>query len=241
MEYMSDIGRSANAYRPSLFEVVAEEKMKAMLRPALKYVLTVRPFWATRPSPHSPLLATPDSRVAYNAESAAFSSQVYAQHYPRYLLRAVNWFDELYSLAMCAVEHHYLRQTGGSFAENFYSLKRAKTGRPLRREGFPADLSKNSKNAGLSPAEVRLSLLLLVWGRSRAWKQRASPHGQTYRAPKLDDFYETVSGRTRTLLLGDEFEDADDEPNAPGFASRPLVRNYQKKSLNSSICPMPTL
>jgi hypothetical protein len=36
--------------------------------------------------------------------------QVFAQSYPRYLLRVVNRHEELYALAMFFVERHYLRK-----------------------------------------------------------------------------------------------------------------------------------
>lgn len=43
---------------------------------------------------------------------------------PRYLLRVLNSFDELYALLALAVERHYLITYGGGFTENFYGLKR---------------------------------------------------------------------------------------------------------------------
>ena len=51
---------------------------------------------------------------------------VATHRYPRYLLRALNSFDELYALAMLVVERHYLRTRGGGFTEHFYGLKREK-------------------------------------------------------------------------------------------------------------------
>ena len=49
---------------------------------------------------------------------------VATQRYPRYLLRALNSFDELYALLMLLVERYYLRTRGGGFTEHFYGLKR---------------------------------------------------------------------------------------------------------------------
>lgn len=40
MEFFSDIGGSA--LEPSLFELVAQEQLRDLLQPALKYVLAVR-------------------------------------------------------------------------------------------------------------------------------------------------------------------------------------------------------
>jgi hypothetical protein len=49
---------------------------------------------------------------------------VYAQRYPRYFLRLVNRHEEFYALLMTAVEWHYLKVWNGTFAENFYGLRR---------------------------------------------------------------------------------------------------------------------
>ena len=40
--------------------------------------------------------------------------QVFAQSYPRYLLRVVNRHEEFYALLMFLVERHYLRTQGMS-------------------------------------------------------------------------------------------------------------------------------
>jgi len=45
MDVFSDIA-GGNPHKPSLFELVAQEQLRDLLQPALKYVLTVRP--ATR-------------------------------------------------------------------------------------------------------------------------------------------------------------------------------------------------
>jgi hypothetical protein len=43
MEFMSALGGSQeDAYRPSLFELVAQEKLKELLQPAVQYLLAVR-------------------------------------------------------------------------------------------------------------------------------------------------------------------------------------------------------
>ncbi|CAG8461434.1 4298_t:CDS:2 [Diversispora eburnea] len=91
MEFMSNISSGADIYRPSLFELIAQEKLREMIRPALRYILSV-----------------------------------YAQRYPRYLLRIVNRYDELYTIMMLFIEKHYLKEWSASFAENFYGLKRSR-------------------------------------------------------------------------------------------------------------------
>ncbi|CAB4444732.1 unnamed protein product [Rhizophagus irregularis] len=89
MEFMSDISSGADIYRPSLFELLAQEKLRALIQPAVRYILSV-----------------------------------YAQRYPRYLLRIVNRFDEFYAVAMLLIERQYLKNYYASFAESFYGLKR---------------------------------------------------------------------------------------------------------------------
>ena len=41
MEFMSNLGGGAQADRPSLFELIAQDKMREMLEPALRYVTAV--------------------------------------------------------------------------------------------------------------------------------------------------------------------------------------------------------
>ncbi|KAF9383502.1 ubiquitin-protein ligase peroxin 12, partial [Mortierella sp. AD011] len=72
MEFMSNLGGGLQADRPSLFELIAQDKMREMLEPALRYV--------------------------------------YAQRYPRYLIRIVNRYEEFYAILMFFVERHYLRE-----------------------------------------------------------------------------------------------------------------------------------
>ena len=64
---------TADPFRPSFFELIAQEQLSDLLKPAIRYVLTVL-----------------------------------AQRHPRYLLRIVHRFDELYMVLMLAVERHYL-------------------------------------------------------------------------------------------------------------------------------------
>jgi hypothetical protein len=42
MEFMSNLGGGLQADRPSLFELIAQDKMREMLEPALRYVIAVR-------------------------------------------------------------------------------------------------------------------------------------------------------------------------------------------------------
>lgn len=42
MEFMSALGSQDDVFRPSLFELIAQEKLREMLQPAVKYILAVR-------------------------------------------------------------------------------------------------------------------------------------------------------------------------------------------------------
>ena len=96
---------------------------------------------------------------------------VATQRHPRYLLRVLNSFDELYALAMVVVERHYLRTRGGSFTEHFYGLK--------RERALPAEIPRASLAA---PAVVRETLKL---SNGDVWRNLAVMVGVPYLKPKL--------------------------------------------------------
>lgn len=110
---------------------------------------------------------------------------VLTQRYPRYLLRALNSFDELYALAMLLVERHYLRTRGGSFTEHFYGLKREKA--------LAAEIPRASSAAsGIVRETLKLS------GKD-VWKNLAVIIGVPYLKRKLDESHEIEAPRA---LLG---------------------------------------
>ncbi|GAA5804438.1 Pex12 amino terminal region-domain-containing protein [Helicostylum pulchrum] len=150
MEFMSALGSQEDAYRPSLFELVAQEKLKELLQPAVQYILAI-----------------------------------YAQRYPRLLLRLVNNHEEFYAILMLLVERHYLKEWGGSFAENFYGLKRVSTSH-LDNIKFTSPINSQS-SPNLTTTEISKSLLVLV--------------GLPYVKCRLDLFYQKVSGNGS--ILGD--------------------------------------
>ncbi|KAK4519843.1 uncharacterized protein ATC70_010086 [Mucor velutinosus] len=152
MEFMSALGSQEDAYRPSLFELVAQEKLKELLQPAVQYVLAI-----------------------------------YAQRYPRLLLRVVNNHEEFYAALMLLVERHYLKEWGGSFAENFYGLKRVSTAH-LESIKFTSPINSQSSPA-LTSREISKSLLVLV--------------GLPYVKCRLDLLYQKVSGGSASSILGD--------------------------------------
>ncbi|KAI0832509.1 cyclin-dependent protein kinase inhibitor [Trametes gibbosa] len=151
MDFFSDAGE--DPLKPTLFELVAQEQLRDLLQPALKYVLSV-----------------------------------FAQSYPRYLLRIVNRHEEFYALLMLFVERHYLRTQGASFAENFYGLKRRRT--PL----FKIDRARAASGGmfaeeKLRDREVWRSLLFLV--------------GLPYLRAKAQDYFEELGGGVQSELIED--------------------------------------
>ncbi|EKM59344.1 uncharacterized protein PHACADRAFT_86095 [Phanerochaete carnosa HHB-10118-sp] len=142
MEFFSDVG--GDQLKPSLFELVAQEQLRDLLQPALKYILSV-----------------------------------FAQRYPRYLLRLVNRHEEFYATLMLFVERHYLRKHGASFAENFYGLKRRR--RPLfETERARAAVGGVLNEERLRDKEVWRSMLFLI--------------GLPYIRAKAADYFEALGG-----------------------------------------------
>ncbi|KAJ7781570.1 cyclin-dependent protein kinase inhibitor [Mycena metata] len=124
MEFFNDVG--SDPLKPSLFELVAQEQLRDLLQPALKYVLAV-----------------------------------FAQRYPRYLLRIVNRHEEFYAAIMLFVERHYLRKHNASFSENFYGLKRRR--RPfIDTERAKAAVGGIPAGETLRAQELWRSLIFLV-------------------------------------------------------------------------------
>ncbi|EGC43819.1 peroxin 12 [Histoplasma capsulatum var. duboisii H88] len=144
MEYMSALQNDFDDFKPSLFEILSEQQLSALLPPSLRYILAVA-----------------------------------THRHPRYLLRALNSFDELYALLSLLVERYYLRTFGGSFTENFYSLK---------RERVLATKNGEIPRAQLGAAgSVRETLKLRS---SDIWKNLAVMVGIPYLKRKLDEGYD---------------------------------------------------
>lgn len=124
MEFFNDVG--GDPLKPSLFELVAQEQLRDLLQPALKYVLVI-----------------------------------FAQSYPRYLLRIVNRHEEFYAFIMFFVERHYLRKHNASFAENFYGLKRRR--KPwIETDRAKAAVGGIPAGENLRTREIWRSLVFLV-------------------------------------------------------------------------------
>lgn len=108
--------------------------------------------------------------------------------HPRYLLRILNSFDELYALLMLVIERHYLRAYGGGFTENFYALKRE---RLLAHEVPRARVG--------AAAQVRETLRLREVD---VWRNLAVMVGIPYLKRKLDESYDINAPRA---LLGGNY------------------------------------
>ncbi|EJD01250.1 cyclin-dependent protein kinase inhibitor [Fomitiporia mediterranea MF3/22] len=172
MEFFNDIGTDPS--RPSLFELVAQEQLRDLLQPALKYVLSV-----------------------------------FAQRYPRYLLRIVNRHEEFYALLMFFVEKHYLRTHAASFAENFYGLKRRR--RPLYdTPRAKVAVGSTTGEGKLREKDIRRSLFFLV----------AVP----YLRAKSQDYYEAVGGGVDSSL----FEDGTDHRSHPRNRENNIHARFQE-------------
>ncbi|KAM3526301.1 hypothetical protein NHJ13051_003557 [Beauveria bassiana] len=120
---------------------------------------------------------------------------VATHRHPRYLLRLLNSFDEIYALLMLLVERHYLRTRGGSFTEHFYGLKREKA---LRAEVPRASMA--------APHLVRDTLKLTA---RDVWMNLAVLVGVPYLKCKLDEGYEVNAPRA---LLGAAYTRMPDNP-----------------------------
>ncbi|KAH7342347.1 Pex12 amino terminal region-domain-containing protein [Rhexocercosporidium sp. MPI-PUGE-AT-0058] len=111
---------------------------------------------------------------------------VATHRHPRYLLRILNSFDELYALLMLLVERHYLKTHGGSFTENFYGLKREKA----------LSVGEIPRANIAAPAHVREALIL---SNADIWRNLAVMVGLPYVKRKLDESYDINAPRA---LLG---------------------------------------
>lgn len=127
-------GQGPDPFRPSFFELVAQERLTMGIKPALAHVLNVM-----------------------------------AERMPRFRTLA-SYSDELFFTLRYLLERHYLREYSGSFAENFYGLKRV----DLRTEAAVARLKQTSPSSLLD--------------------------GKTGERKTVDSFRLPVSARARALM-----------------------------------------
>ena len=153
-----------DSQKPSLFEILSENELNALIPPSLRYLLAV----ATHRN-------------------------------PRYLLRILNNFDELYSVLSLLVERFYLKTYGGGFTENFYGLKREKV---LRIRGGEATRARLG-----APKEMRETLQL---SNGDIWRNLAIMVGIPYLKRKLDESYDIHASGIN--LLGPAYRDREAYP-----------------------------
>ncbi|KAF2631036.1 peroxisome assembly protein 12 [Macroventuria anomochaeta] len=156
MEFLPTLQSGIDDLKPSLFELLSEQQLSALLPPSLRYLLAV---------------ATP--------------------RYPRYLLPVLNSFDEVYALVMLLVERHFLRTYGGSFTENFYSMKRA---RILRVKGGQVPRAQLGASDSVREAS-RLNT-------GDVWKNLAVLVGLPWLKRKLDESYDIHAAHSGLLGPG---------------------------------------
>lgn len=139
---------------------------------------------------------------------------VATHRYPRYLLRVLNNYDEVYALLGIIVEKYYLKTFGGSFTENFYALKREKV---LRVDG-----GEIKRTQLAVPAEVRERLKL---DSGDIWKNLLVMVGIPYLKRKLDESYDIHIAPSASLLMsgslgGPRYLDRDAMPPNPTIKQR---------------------
>ncbi|KEF51603.1 uncharacterized protein A1O9_12238 [Exophiala aquamarina CBS 119918] len=160
---------------------------------------------------------------------------VATHRYPRYLLRVLNNYDEVYALLGVLVEKYYLRAFGGSFTENFYALKREKV---LRVDG-----GEIKRTQLAVPDEVRERLKL---DNTDIWKNLLVMVGIPYLKRKLDESYDIHIAPSASLLMsgslgGPRYLDRDAMPPNPTVKQRILwyykwFLRHVYPSVNAAYC-----
>jgi hypothetical protein len=86
-----EAGPSHSHSRPSLFELIAQDQLRDLLHPVVRYVLSVSPSFPSR---------------SYTLTGL----QYFTHRYPRYLLRILNNHEEFYALLSLVLERHHLKK-----------------------------------------------------------------------------------------------------------------------------------
>lgn len=178
MEFMTSLQGGLDEQKPSLFELLSEQQLAALIPPSLRYLLAVA-----------------------------------THRRPRYLLRILNSFDELYALLSLLVERHYLKVYGGGFTENFYGLKRERVLRIKEGSARRAQLG--------APSELRETLKLRS---SDVWKNLAVMVALPYLKRKLDESYDIHAASIN--MLGPAYRDRDRYPHS-GTVKQKIMWTYK--------------
>lgn len=129
----------------------------------------------------------------------------------------LNSYDEVYAFLSLVVERYYLRNFGGSFTENFYSLKRERVLLTKNGEIPRAQLG--------APGPVRDSLKLHT---ADVWKNLFVMVGIPYLKRKLDEGYDIHAAPQASLISsgGPRYNPSDDLPPNPTVRQR-LMHAYK--------------
>ncbi|OUM61046.1 hypothetical protein PIROE2DRAFT_13039 [Piromyces sp. E2] len=116
---------------------------------------------------------------------------IYAQRYPRYLLRIANKSQEIYSIIMLFIERYYLKKYNASFTESYYSFKRV----PCLSDKISPTKQKYIKT-DLNQKQINYSLLFLI--------------GLPYLKKKLNILYEDLGGGISNYTEQYDFDEEKD-------------------------------
>ncbi|KAI9757164.1 MAG: hypothetical protein M4579_003554 [Chaenotheca gracillima] len=173
MEFMSNVQDGFDDHKPSLFG--------KLILPCVES--------ETGEADDEPELLSEQQLSSLLPPSLRYLLALATHRHPRYLLRVLNSFDEVYATLMFFVERHYLLTYGGGFTENFYGLKRE---RVLRVKG--GEIPRSQAGAA---AIVRETLKL---GSADIWKNLAVMVGLPYIKRKLDESFDIYT--PQATLLG---------------------------------------
>ncbi|POW02489.1 hypothetical protein PSTT_11714 [Puccinia striiformis] len=120
-----------------------------------------------------------------------YVTSIFAQRYPRYLIKLLNHHDEVFAVMMYLIERYYLKNWSGSFAENFYGLSR-------RRHCITKPVSLPGSTTGSKGNPGRLA---------------SRDVGIPYLRAKAAGLHETLGGNSANDLLDDEPERPSHSPN----------------------------
>lgn len=201
MEFMSALGSQEDAYRPSLFELDAQQKLRELLQPAVQYAVAVSHALPFVHCPHTHTIWTNFDRFMHNAiHVSLFVLWTIMKSFMQFwccLLNGIIWksgvkYDNIrWSIIIIIhVKINWHGFIGGSFAENFYGLKRVSTSY-LKSHAAKFASSVNggqSSTPPLSRSQINKSLLMLV--------------GLPYIKCRLDLLYSQVSGGSSASLFG---------------------------------------
>lgn len=213
MEYLPSLQQEFDELKPSLFGKSNSRRVK-MATPLPREAVGVRIINSSDKltifSCYTELLAEQQLSDLL-PPSLRYILAVATHRHPRYLLRILNSFDEVYALLSLVVERYYLRTFGGSFTENFYSLKRERVLRTKNGEIPRAQLG--------AAGPVRESLKLRT---SDVWKNLFVMVGIPYLKRKLDEGYDIHAAPHASLVMsgGPRYNPSDDLPPNPTIRQR---------------------